>query len=156
MEKVICYCNFRGKPTTATFDSDKFHPQLQSGARSERPKRKWHWWRWWIHTSRCPGQDNVLPRSSFEFAGIGRLVQSFIIRIIYFFAVPGFKQNSPVLPAEALMAFQTASSSTGPTTLTVPNINGHHSLSAQSSPGGSIRSAISPIQGMSGGTSLAE
>jgi hypothetical protein len=84
------------------------------------------------------------------------------------YAVAGFKQHSPVLPPEALMVFQSVascSSSTGPTTLAVPSLNqngghigGSLSLSAQSSPGGSIRSAISPAQGggMSGGTSLAE
>lgn len=87
----------------------------------------------------------------------GKFNFSILIRILYiFFILSGFKQHSSVLSTEALMAFQSASSSTGPTTLTVPVLNGHHSLSAQSSPGGSIRSGISPVQGMSGGTSLAE
>ena len=78
--------------------------------------------------------------------------------------VTGFKQHSPVLPSEALLVFQqhqqaqaVSSSSMGATTLTVPSLNSGHSLSAQSSPNGSLRSAISPAQGLlSGGTSLAE
>lgn len=96
--------------------------------------------------------------------------------IIYLFLVghaAGFKQHSPVLPPEALLAFQHASASS---TLTVPAVSAvlsHASLmSAQSSPGGASSlcssAALSPFQtsvcgggdllssGGLGGTSLTE